>query len=452
MKKHKAQKLKAWDKKYVWHPFTQMKEWREGPVTIIERGERNTLIDVDGRRTLDGVSSLWCNVHGHRVKEIDAAVKKQLGKIAHSTFLGLSNVPAIRLAERLVKVAPRGLTKVFYSDSGSASVEVALKMAYQYWKQKGRPEKTTFLKLKNAYHGDTLGSVSVGGIELFHEIFHPLLFKTLTAPAPYYYRDSFKGHFTAYGAYCAHHVEKVLKTHHRKICALIVEPLMQGAAGMLNQPPGYLSTLRRLTRKYGVLLIADEVATGFGRTGKMFACEHEKVSPDLLCVAKGLTGGYLPLSATLTTDEVYDAFLGSYGEFKAFFHGHTYSANPLACAAALASLDLFKTNKVLKTLQPKIRSLSQALTKLKELPHVGDIRQAGFMAGIELVKNKKNKTSYPLDQKMGFKTALIARRKGLMIRPLGNVLVLMPPLSITNAELAFLCRVVRESILEAAGE
>ena len=452
MKTKEIKRLEAWDKKYVWHPFTQMKEWRKGPVTVIEKGEGNHLVDTRGKRYLDGVSSLWCNVHGHRAKAIDTAVKKQLGKIAHSTFLGLSNVPAIRLARRLVGIAPRGLTKVFYSDSGSASVEVAIKMAYQYWKQKGCPEKNTFLKLKNAYHGDTLGSVSVGGIALFHEIFHPLLFKTLTAEAPYHYRDCFKGTFESYAPFCVEKVERVLKIHHQKICALIVEPVMQGAAGMLNQPPGYLSALRRLTRRYGVLLIADEVATGFGRTGRMFACERENVSPDFLCVAKGLTGGYLPLSATLTTKKVFDAFLGTYGEFKAFFHGHTYSANPLACAAALASLDLFDQNRVLQSLQPKIAFLSRELSQLKELAHVGDVRQEGFMVGIELVRDRKQKTPYPLAQKMGFKTALIARRIGLMIRPLGNVIVLMPPLSITSKELVFLCRAVRESIEEATRE
>lgn len=446
---NRPQKLEAKDKKYVWHPFTQMKEWQKGAVVVIEKGEGNFLVDTRGRRYLDGVSSLWCNVHGHRVPEIDRAVRKQLGRIAHSTFLGLSNVPAIELAERLVHAAPKGLEKVFYSDSGSASVEVALKMAFQYWKQTGHPEKRTFLKLKNAYHGDTLGSVSVGGIGLFHEIFHPLLFKTLTAEAPYHYRDRFKGRFEDYAPYCLKKVEAVLKIHHKKICALVAEPLMQGAAGMLNQPPGYLSGLRKLTRKYGVFLIADEVATGFGRTGTLFACEKEKVSPDFLCVAKGITGGYLPLSATLATQEIFDAFLGDYGQFKAFFHGHTYSANPLACAAALASLDLFEKRKTLEKLQPKIVFLRSELESLRNLEHVGDVRQAGFMAGIELVSDKKTKKPYDLARKMGFKAAWRAREKGLMIRPLGNVIVLMPPLSITDAELRFLCRAIKESVLEA---
>ena len=444
-----ARRLETWDKRYVWHPFTQMKEWRKGSVTVIEKGEGNTLIDTRGRRYLDGVSSLWCNVHGHRVKEIDAAVRQQLNRIAHSTFLGLSNPPAILLSKRLAEMAPRGLNKVFYSDSGSASVEVALKMSFQYWKQKGHPEKKTFLKLKNAYHGDTLGSVSVGGINLFHEIFHPLLFKTFGVEAPYYYRDRFRGPFSDYAPYCAAKVETVLKKHHRAVCALVAEPLMQGAAGMLNQPPGYLHLLRQLTRKYGIHLIVDEVATGFGRTGSMFACEKEKVSPDFLCVGKGITGGYLPLSATLATQEVFDQFLGDTGEFKAFFHGHTYSANPLACAAALASLDLFKKHRTLEKLKPKIDFLGKKLVEMSELEHVGDVRQVGLMAGIELVLDKKTKKPYDLARKIGFCVTLIARRNGLMIRPLGNVIVLMPPLSITKSELKFLCRVVAESIQES---
>jgi adenosylmethionine-8-amino-7-oxononanoate aminotransferase len=449
-----SRKLKVWDKKYVWHPFTQMNEWRRDDIVVIEKGYRNTLIDTGGRRYLDGVSSLWANIHGHRVPEIDRAVQEQLGKIAHSTFLGLTHVPAIELSKRLIEIAPRPLTKVFYSDSGSASVEVALKMAYQYWQLKGKKEKRTFLKLTNAYHGDTLGSVSVGGIRLFHEIFHPLLFKCYEAAAPYAYRDPFKGSEDAYARHCALRVEAVLKKHHGRIAALVAEPLMQGAAGMLKQPKGYFRRLRALTKKFGVLLIADEVATGFGRTGKMFACEHEDVSPDFLCLAKGITGGYLPLSATLTTDEIYRAFLGEYAEFKAFFHGHTYSANPLAAAAAIANLDLFKKKNILKRSQPKIRLLEKELSTfagnghVRSLKHVGEIRQAGFMVGIELVRDRKTKQPYAAAERIGHRVTVQARKRGVMIRPLGNVVVLMPPLSVTEPELKKLCRVVKACIEE----
>ncbi|OGW83637.1 MAG: adenosylmethionine--8-amino-7-oxononanoate transaminase [Omnitrophica bacterium RIFCSPHIGHO2_02_FULL_51_18] len=444
--KQRTRQLEVWDKKYTWHPFTQMKEWCEGPIVVIEKGEGNYLVDTQGRRYLDGVSSLWCNVHGHRVKKIDSAIQSQLKKIAHSTFLGLSHEPAILLSKKLVEIAPKGLTRVFYSDSGSASVEVALKMAYQYWQLKGQRSRKLFLKLNNAYHGDTLGSVSVGGIDLFHEVYGPLTFKTLKIDAPYYYRDKFKGSEGDYAEYCAAKVERILRKQGRKICALVVEPLIQGAAGMLRQPKGYLSRLGKLTKKYNVLLIVDEVATGFGRTGTMFACGQESVSPDFLCIAKGVTGGYLPLSATLTTEGVYDAFLGDYGEFKHFFHGHTYSANPLACAAALANLEIFEKEGTLEQLKPKIRILTEELEKFKRLPHVGDIRQAGFMVGIELVKDTKTKTPYPLAQKVGAMVGLLARKHGVIIRPLGNVVVLMPPLSISESELYKLCRVVYRCI------
>lgn len=446
MNKKNARHLEALDKKYIWHPFTQMRDWQKNPIVVVEKGRGSFLIDTRGKRYIDGVSSLWCNVHGHRVPRIDAAVKRQLSKIAHTTFLGLSNEPAALLSEKLVKLSPKGLTRVFYSDSGSAAVEVALKMAYQYWRLKGQPRRALFVKLKNAYHGDTLGAVSVGGIDLFHEIFHPLLFKTLKTEAPYAYRDPFRGSEAAYAAHCLAKMEKVLKKNKGRVAAVIVEPLMQGAAGMLKQPAGYLAGVRRLTKKYGTLLIADEVATGFGRTGKMFACEHEKVTPDLLCVAKGLTGGYLPLSATLATEEVYRAFLGEYREFKTFFHGHTYSANPLACAAALANLEIFEKERTLFKLQPKMRFLEAELCKIHALGHVGDVRQAGFMAGIELVKDKKTKKPYDWAEKRGMRVALEARKRGVLIRPLGNVIVLMPPLSIALSELGELCRVTRECI------
>ncbi len=449
MKKLRTSDWQRLDRETVWHPFTQMKDWQSSdPVTVIERASGNYLVDTDGKKYLDGVSSLWANVHGHRVKTIDRAVKKQIDRLAHTTFLGLTHPGAIALSGKLLKLAPKGLSRVFYSDSGAASVEVALKMAYQYWQLLGRKEKKTFLCLENAYHGDTMGAVSVGGIEIFHHIFGGLTFKTLEAASPYYYRDTFKAGEVAYAQHMAAKVETILKKQHASICALIWEPVMQGAAGMLKQPVGYGALLRKITKKYGVLLIADEVATGFGRTGKMFACEHEGVSPDFLCLAKGITGGYLPLSATLTTEAIYEAFLGEYAEFKAFFHGHTYSANPLACAAALASLEIFEKEKTLQKLQPKITLLSEELWKMKRLDHVGDVRQAGTMIGIELVKNKKTKEPYPLAEKRAIRVGFEARKRGVFIRPLGNVVVLMPPLSITNDEIKKLCKVTAECIKE----
>lgn len=442
---HRVEQL---DKKYIWHPFTQMQEWLKDPQVIIESGKGSILTDIHGKNYIDGVSSLWVTVHGHRKKEIDDAVVAQLKKIAHSTLLGLSNVPAVLLAEKLVKITPPGLTKVFYSDSGSTSVEIALKIAFQYWQQKGPKfrAKTKFIALKEAYHGDTLGSVSVGGIDLFHQIYKPLLFTSYKIESPYCYRCSLGKSYPTCKLACAESAEEVLRSRSRETAALIIEPLVQGAAGMIVQPPGFLARIRKLCTKYNVLLIADEVATGFGRTGALFACEHESVAPDILCVAKGITGGYLPLAATLTTQEIYEGFFGEYREFRAFFHGHTYTGNPLACAAANASLQLFQKEKTLAKLQGKIAYVSRELEQFKELAHVGDVRQRGFMVGIELVKDKRTKEPYPPEDKMGVRIILDCRKHGLLIRPLGNVIVLMPPLSISMTELKRMMHIVYESI------
>lgn len=440
------------DKKYVWHPFTQMQDWQKEDIVIIKSAKGVYLEDTQGRKYLDGVSSLWCNVHGHQVPEMDEAIRDQLGKVAHSTFLGLSNVPAIELAEKLVQIAPKGLTRVFYSDSGSEAVEIALKMAYQYWRQRGKPKKKKFAKLTLAYHGDTIGSVSVGGIDLFHEIFSALLFKTFAVPSPYRYRwpktdDSEKVKNQSLMA-----MEEVLERHQHELAALVMEPLIQGAAGMIDQPKGYISRARELTKKYNTLLIFDEVATGFGRTGKMFAAEQEKVTPDLMTVAKGITGGYMPLAATLATEEIYDAFLGDYGEMKAFFHGHTYTANPLACRAALASLDLFEKKKVLANLHLKIKDLTQRLKDFYRIPIVGDIRQRGFMVGIELVRNQKTKEPFDWADKTGTRVIRKARAKGAILRPLGPVIVLMPPLGIKRNELTHLLDITYSAIREVGEE
>jgi len=447
-KRPAADRLEKLDKKYIWHPFTQMLEWEKDQQVIIESGTGSILSDIRGNKYIDGVSSLWVTVHGHRKKEINAAVSAQLRKIAHSTLLGLSNVPAILLAEKLVKLAPRGLSKVFYSDSGSTAVEIALKIAFQYWQQKGKKYKTKtgFISLKEAYHGDTIGSVSLGGIDLFHSTYKPLLFHTWKIESPYCYRCSLGRTYPECGIGCAEQAEEVIRTHSHETAALVIEPLVQGAAGMLLQPPGYLRKIRELCTKYDILMIADEVATGFGRTGTMFACEHERVLPDIIAMAKGITGGYLPLAATLTTEDIYRGFLGEYRELKTFFHGHTYTGNPLACAAAIANIDLFKKERTLQNLQPKIMLLKKELKRFAELEHVGDIRQKGFMVGIELVKNKETKRPYPLEEKIGIRVIQEARKHGLIIRPLGSVVVLMPPLSISTRELKRLLEIVYGAI------
>ena len=443
-----ANRLSQWDRTYLWHPFTQMQEWQQQQPVIIDRGKGPYVVDTEGRRYLDGVSSLWVNVHGHRHPMLDRALERQLMKIAHSTLLGLSSPPAIELARELVRIAPRGLTRVFYSDDGSTAVEVALKMAVQYWQQvksKHGP-KNTFLKLQLAYHGDTAGAMSVGSIELFHQRFQPLLFPTVTVDSPYCYRCPLGLRHPSCNLACVETIERLFEQRHRDIAGAVIEPLVQAAAGMITAPPGYLRRLRELCNQYKVLLIADEVATGFGRTGRMFACHHEGVTPDLMAISKGMTGGYLPLAATLATEEIYQAFLGRYDEWKTFFHGHSYTGNALGCAVALANLKVFRTERTLARLQPRINALRRLLRPLATLPHVGDIRQRGYMVGIELVKNQETRVPYPLTDRMGHHVAMEARRRGLLLRPLGNVVVLMPPLSTSRAQLTRMTSIIRQSI------
>ena len=447
-KKNRTTTLTNWDRTYLWHPFTQMQEWEQEEPLIIERGKGPYLIDTEGKRYLDGTSSVWVNLHGHRHPSLDRAMKNQLDRLAHSTLLGLSNPPAIQLARELIRIAPKGLKRVFYSDNGSTAVEVALKMAVQYWQQR-RPEagpKHTFLHLKLAYHGDTIGAVSVGNIELFHSRFKALLFPTLEADPPYCYRCPLNLAYPSCQMACLDPIERILKERHRELAGFIIEPLVQAAAGMITAPPGYLKKVRELCTRYDVLLIADEVATGFGRTGKMFACQHEGVTPDLMATSKGLTGGYMPLAATLTTEEIYNAFLGTYEDFKTFFHGHSYTGNPLGCAVALANLEVFRKEKTLARLQPKIKTMARLLEPLWQLPHVGDIRQRGFMAAIELVADKKTRKPYPLEARMGHRVTAEARRRGLLLRPLGHIMVLMPPLSTDDRTLTRMVAILHQSI------
>lgn len=448
IRKSISKKLAKADQQTLWHPFTQMEEWLASPPLIIERGKGTWLWDIEGNRYLDGFSSVWVNLHGHRKKELDQAIKNQLKKIAHSTFLGLSNVPAVLLASRLIEIAPKGLTRVFYSDNGATAVEIAIKMAHQYWSHRGGKyrSKTKILALHNAYHGDTLGAMSIGGIPLFQDAFRPLYFATYKAPSPYCYRCPVGLEFPSCKIACAAPMEEMLAAHHSEISAVVLEPGFQAAGGMIPLPPGYLSRVRKLTLKYDVLLILDEVATGFGRTGKMFASEHESVRPDLMALAKGLTGGYLPLAATLATEEIFSAFLGPYESFKTFFHGHSYTGNQLGCAVALENLDIFEKEKVLEKLQPKIDLMKTLLAGFQELSSVGDIRQVGFVGIIELVENKTTRSPFPLKEKKGIRVCLEARRLGLLIRPLGNILALIPPLSTTPGELKRMFAILRKSI------
>jgi len=454
--------LARWDREIVWHAFTQMAEYEP---LLIERAKGCTLIDVHGNRYLDGVSSLWCNVHGHRHPRIDAAIREQLERVAHVTSLGLSNPTTVKLAKRLVDLAPAGLNHVFFSDNGATAVEVALKLAFQYWRQcdDPQPQKTKYLAFDAGYHGDTLGSVSVGGVARFHAMFEPLLFDVVRLPAPvdsWVRRPRLPGKaevrrqkaevrsITPSDATAGYlgQLESALQANAQQLAAVVIEPIVQCAAGMKMHAPGYLRGVRELTREYNVLLIADEVAVGMGRTGTMFACQQEDVSPDLLCLAKGLSGGYLPVAATLATSEIWRAFLGRYEESKSFFHGHTYGGNPLGCAAALATLEVFEEERTLEHLPPKIARLSEHLVRIARQRCVGNVRQCGLIAGIDLVRSKRTGELFPWEEQRGLAVCRYALSEGVWLRPLGSTLVIMPPLAISLNELDRICLAVEHGI------
>lgn len=448
---YSSEQLKAWDKRYVWHPFTQMSDYMDGEPLVIERGEGFHLIDTEGRRYIDGVSSLWVLVHGHGRKELTDAIERQSKELCHSTLLGLANVPAVVLAKGLAAIVPGGLTKVFYSDNGSTSVEIAIKMSYQYWQQRGEKKRKRFISFTNGYHGDTIGSVSIGGIDLFHKVYRPLLFKTYKAPSPYCYRCPMKLDRASCGMACVGEFERIVKKHKEEVCAVVIEPLVQGAAGMITQPDGFLKEVWRIAKDNGLHFITDEVATGFGRTGTMFACEQEGIEPDFLCLAKGITGGYLPLAATITTEDIFNGFLGRFDEYRTFFHGHTYTGNPVACAVAVENLALFEKEHTIERMADKITLLKNELTRFADLAHVGEVRQRGFMVGIELVKSSKTGKPYPPAAKIGQKVTIEARKRGVIIRPLGDVIVLMPPPAIDAETLKELVDVTYDSVKQATG-
>jgi len=438
------------DRRFLWHPFTQMRDWLASEPLVIAEAEGNWLIDAQGRRYLDGVSSLWCNVHGHRHPTIDAAVRAQLDRVAHSTMLGLTHPGAAELAARLVEVAPPGLTRVFYSDAGATAVEIALKIAFQACQLRGETRRTRFASLVEAYHGDTIGAISVGYSEAFHRFYRPLLLDDvlrLTPPHLFRWRDGTSEDDAS--ARALEEARRELRAHGKTLAALIVEPLVQGAAGMWMHPPAYLSGLAELCREAGVLLICDEVATGFGRTGTMFACEQAGVVPDLLCVGKGITGGYLPLAATLASEALFESFLGPYEDFVTFFHGHTYTGNPLACAAGLGSLDVFRDERTLAHVAEIADALGAQLARaIAPLAHVGDVRRRGLMVGIELVQDRATRAPYPTAARIGHRVCEAVRKHGVILRPLGSVIVLMPPLSLRADELDLLVTATARAIRE----
>ncbi|MFM8952174.1 MAG: adenosylmethionine--8-amino-7-oxononanoate transaminase [Planctomycetaceae bacterium] len=427
------EELRHWDRHHVWHAFTQMQEYEP---LLIERGEGAWLVDTDGIRYLDGSASMWCAIHGHRHPRLDAALQTQLAKVAHTTNLGLSNPMTIEFAHRLAAVAPPGLDRVFFSGDGSSAIETALKMAFQYWLQAEPPRsgRTRFIAIGEAYHGDTLGAIGVGGVDRFTAMFAPLTFEAIRLPSPGGPCPATGRPAPSLGEALAT-VERALAAHAGEVAAIIMEPLMQAAAGIYVHPPGFLRGVAELARRHEVLLILDEVAVGFGRTGTMFACQQEDVAPDFLCLAKGLTAGYLPMAATITTERIWTAFLGSHTDRRTFFHGHTYGGNPLAAAVGIASLDIFRDERTLETLPPKIERLREHAARIAALPHVGAVRRCGLAAGFDLVADKATSAAYPWQEKRGMRACLAARPHGALLRPLGDVVVAWPPLSITLDEL-----------------
>ena len=431
-------RLSLSDKAHCWHPFTPVADWEAGEPLIIESGQGVSLTDIAGNRYLDGTSSLWCAALGHRHPRLDAALRAQIDQVAHSTFLGMTHPKAIELAERLAGIAPPGLQRVFYSDSGATAVEIALKMAFQYHHQKSEPEthRTRFLALHNAYHGDTLGDVSVGGVDQFHLMFKPLLFETHRAPSPHCYRCPLGLNRDTCEMACLDETKRLIDKHADTLVAVVLEPVMQGAAGMITQPEGWLAGVARHCRERGVLLILDEVAVGFGRTGTLFACEQECVSPDFLCLAKGLTGGYMPLAATLTTNAIYDAFRGDASDPKTFYHGHTFTGNPLGCAVALAVLDVFDEQKVVENVRRQAERVAQRLhSELGGRKYIGEIRQRGLMIGLEMVLDRATKAGFGPLVKPAALVCRLARQNGLLIRPLGDTITFLPPLISTDDEI-----------------
>jgi len=428
------------DSKYIWHPYTQMKDAAKFPPILIERAKGVKLYDNKGKSYYDTISSWWCNIHGHNHPKINAAIIKQLKSLDHTLFAGFTHRPAIELAERIVSITPSNLTKVFYSDNGSTAVEVALKMSLQYWHNLGKRNKIKFISLDYGYHGDTVGAMSVSGVDLFNRTFSPLFFKSFKIPSPYCYHCPLKKERSTCDIDCVGALEQLLKKKSREVAAIILEPLVMAAGGMIIYPDEYLKRVAQLAKKYKVHLILDEVATGFGRTGKMFACEHTKTKPDFICLSKGITSGYMPLALTLTTKKVFKAFYADYEKKKTFYHGHTYTANPIACSAALASLALFKQEKTLARVNRLLPEFHKGLERFRGLKLVGDLRYKGMIGALELVKDKKTKKPFGLEERIGVKIYQQSLKQGLLLRPLGNIVYFYLPLTIRSSDLRIILK------------
>ncbi len=436
----------------LWHPCTQMKDHEQFPVIPIRRGEGVWLEDFDGNRYLDAISSWWVNLFGHANPRINAALKAQVDQLEHVILAGFSHEPVVRLSERLVALTPPRLNHSFDADSGSAAIEVALKMSFHYWRNAGRRNKTRFINLSNSYHGETLGALAVGDVALFKDTYQPLLLTPITVPSPDCYQRAPGESCADYSTRMFAHMEATLERYADEVCAVIVEPLVQCAGGMRMYDPIYLKLLRAACDRHGVHLIADEIAVGFGRTGTLFACEQADITPDFICLSKGLTGGYLPLSAVLTHDRVYQAFYGDYERLTAFLHSHSYTGNPLACAVALATLDIFADDNVIERNRALATEMAAATAHLADHPHVAEVRQTGMILAVEMVKEKASRTPYPWQERRGLKVYQHALGRGALLRPLGNVTYLMPPYVITPEQIGFLAQVMTEGIEKAVAE
>ncbi|WP_285398276.1 adenosylmethionine--8-amino-7-oxononanoate transaminase [Lysinibacillus sp. fls2-241-R2A-57] len=441
--------LQKRDLQHVWHPCSQMKDYEQFPPIVLKKGQGVWLYDENNHRYLDAVSSWWVNLFGHANPRISQALSDQAFTLEHAIFANFSHEPAIKVAEKLVALTPDGLNKVFFADNGSSAIEVALKMSFQYHMQTGKTTKKRFLALTDAYHGETIGALSVGGVGLYNEVYQPLLLDTIRAQGPDCFRCPFKEKPESCQAQCIQFVEEELSQHHEEITAVIIEPLIQAAAGMKMYPAIYLKRLRELCTKYDIHLIADEIAVGFGRTGTLFACEQAGIAPDFMCLSKGLTGGYLPLSAVLTTDDVYNAFYDDYGTMKAFLHSHSYSGNTLACRVALEVLTMFEEERVIDIVQNKGERMRKlAMQAFEQLPFVGEYRQLGLVGAIELVANRETKEPLPSEERIGYQIYKRALAKGLLIRPLGNILYFMPPYIISDDEMRFMIDTTKETIVQ----
>ncbi|WP_427337798.1 adenosylmethionine--8-amino-7-oxononanoate transaminase [Caloranaerobacter sp. DY30410] len=440
------------DLRYIWHPCSQMKDYEDFPPIVIERGEGVFLYDIEGNRYLDAISSWWVNLFGHNNKRINKAIKNQIEKLEHVIFANFSHKPAIELAERIVNITPEGLNKVFFADNGSSAIEVALKLSFQYFQQIGKIKKTKFAAITNAYHGETLGALSVGNIDLYSKIYKPLLLNTFKVEGPDCYRCKYNLSRETCSAECFEHMEKTIVKHHEEIAGVVIEPMVQGAAGMKIYSPVYLKKLRKICDEYDIHLIADEIAVGFGRTGKMFACEHAGISPDIMCLSKGLTAGYLPLSLTLMTDKIYEAFYDEYTTLKAFLHSHSYTGNPISCAVACETLNIFEEESIIEKNKIKSELINEKVKELLlDIPYVGEFRKIGMIGAIELVKDKDTKESFDWRERVGYKIYRIALKYGVLLRPLGNVIYFMPPYVINDEEIELMVNVARKSIKEYFG-